>query len=356
MSKSEIIEDLKIEKLDIKNAKLEKFAKMLDTYKINIYDYLPKKPRSKVSFILNENSTFANFLRFAILDGTLVWGFKVIISSIVSNDNYLLFDHFEQIVQGVPLNQTFINEAYAKDGEIIYKKFKASLSVYNNSHDIKTITTHDIKFVYNGEIIENMCEMIPILYLMPGRQIYLELTLDRNYGYINANTFNSVSATEYKILDYKHMSEGGPSSLEYNPMKFYMSYTTARNYDDPLDIMRIILNDYTDRIKKLSDRIKIFDETKLTLYHEDEYEFRTYPNQTQYSSGETYFTVGLIVRTIYEMYPDIQLVNFDARHLLEHASIFTVQAEDANVKVIKACENILQTFEKLKKIINSYKS
>lgn len=349
---SKLIEDLKIESIVVKNDNLDKINDMLNEYKINIYDYLPKKNAHKVSFVINESSTFANFIRASIWDGVKVWSLKVETSTIQSSDPFMLFDDLEQKIHGIPINQTFLNNAYNKDGETIYKKFRGSFSVFNNTTQLRTITTSDMKFTYNETPIEYMCSSIPIFKLQPGKQLSLEMTIEQGYGYQDANKFNPVDAREYKILDFKHMSQGGPSSLEYNPKKFYLSYTTYRNYEDPLELLHIIIDDNTDRLKKMIDKVKTFDESKLTILHDIETNFIRYDTQTHYHTSESYFLAGAISRIIYDLNNDIELVTYDAKHLLEHSSFIIVQSEKANEQVINACQVLIEKLSEMKKIIN----
>ena len=350
MSK-DILTDLKVEKVPIKNSKLDKFASMLTEYKINIYDYLPKREAQRVSFNLNENSTFVNFIRACIWDRTPIWSLKVETSSIQTNDPFVLFDDLEQKIHGIPINQTFLNTAFSKDGEAIYKKFKGSFTVMNNTTQLRTITSTDMKFSYEGKEINYMCSMIPIFRLQPGRQLSVEMTIERGYAMKDANKFNVVDGRTYRIEDHKHISDGGISSLEYNPTKFHLSYTTYRNFDDPLEIMHLIIDDNLERLDKVIRYVKLFDEGKSSILHDLDINFVRHETQTTYSMDESYFLFGAISRTIYELDNDIEYVTFDARHLLEDTSFIIVQAEDANKKMIDACNHLKTRLNNLRDCI-----
>lgn len=345
---SKILTELKVTEVELKNAKLDKYADMLAEYKINIYDYLPKRKQYKVSFVINANSTIANFVRSCIWDRTTTWSLKVETSSIQTNDLFMLFDDLEQKIHGIPINQSFLNKVFAADGEDIYKKFKGSFSVMNNTTQLRTITTSDMKFTYDGKEIDYMCSMIPIFRIQPGKQLALEMTIESGYGMKNANKFNVVDEKEYRILDYKHMSEGGPSSLEYSPMKFHISYTTYRNYDDPLEIMHIIIDDNLIRLDRIIRNVEKFDESKLAILHDIDINFVRHITQTVYSMEESYFLIGIIARMIYELYPDIEYVTFDSRHLLEQISFITVQSDETNKKVLAACKAVKELLIEMK--------
>ena len=347
-----IVTELKIEDIEIKNEKLDKFAKMLNEYKIDIYDYLPVRPAKKVSFIINETSTFANFIRAAIWDGTLIWSLKVETSTIQSSDPFMLFDDLEQKIHAIPINQSFLNTAFDKDGDVVYKKFKANFHVINNTTQLRTVTTRDMKFTYDNHHIPYVCSMIPIFRLQPGKQLSLDMTIERGYGFNDANKFNTVGARQYKILDFPHISEGGPSSLEYNPMKMYISYTTYRNFDNPLDILKIIIDDNITRLNRVLDNVNKFEESKLSIWHDIDVNFVRTETQTKYTMDESYFLMGLISREIYDADSSIEFTTFDPRHLLENTSFVVVQSKNANALMKKSIESNINKLKKIKLIVN----
>lgn len=351
----DIMTNIKIEKVGIKNEKLDKYATMLSEYKINIYDYLPKRDAMKVSFDLNANSTFANFIRASIWDKTPIWSLKVDTSSIQTNDLYVLFDDLEQKIHGIPINQSFFNKAFVDDNDAIYKKFKASFSIMNDTTQLRTITTNDMKFTYDGKEIEYMCSMIPVFRLQPGKQLQLEMTIERGYGIQDANKFNVVDTRTYKILDHKHISEGGQSSLEYNPQKFNLGYTTYRNFDDPLEILYLIIDDNLVRLDKIIDKVKKFDESKLSILHDLDDNFVKHETQVVYSMNESYFLLGAIARAIYDLDNDIEYVTYDSRHLLEQISFITVQSDQANKKMIEACEHVKDLLKNMQACLKKIK-
>jgi len=353
-----IIVDLKVEEIEVKNEKLNKFDKLLSEYKINIYDYLPTKKAHRVSFQLNDSSTMANFIRSCIWDGTPVWSLKVETSSIQTNDPFMLFDDLEQKIHGIPIDQTLFNKAYEKDGESIYKNFKASFSVTNESTDLKTVTTRDMKFEYNGKEIksESFCSMVPVFRLQAGKRLSLEMTIENGYGFADANKFNAVDSREYRILDYKHKSEGGPSSLTYDPKKFQICYTTYRNYDNPLELIELIVKDNLIRIDRLEGLLKKYQESKSTILHELEAQFIRYETQTTYTMDESYFFCGVLARLIYDSEMGCpEFVTFDARHLLEHISFVRVQAENANERMLDACKTFKAKLKAIDDIVKSHK-
>lgn len=355
---SKIITDLKVEEIEVKNEKLNKFDKLLGEYKINIYDYLPTKKAHRVSFQLNDTSAMANFIRSCIWDGAPVWSLKVETSSIQTNDPFMLFDNLEQKIHGIPIYQTIFNEAYEKDGENIYKNFKASFSVVNDSTDLKTVTTRDMKFEYGGKEIksEKFCSMIPVFRLQSGKRLSLEMTIEKGYGFIDANKFNAVDGREYRILDYAHKSEGGPSSLTYDPKKFQICYTTYRNYDNPLELMELIVKDNLIRIDRLEELLKKYQESKSAILHELEAQFIRYETQTTYTMDESYFFCGVLARLIYDSEMGCpEFVTYDARHLLEHISFVRVQAENATERMLDACKTFKTKLKEVNDIVRSYK-
>lgn len=347
-----IITDLKVEDIEIKNEKLNKFDKLLQTYRINIYDFLPKKKAQYVSFQLNESSAFANFIRSCIWDNTPVWSLKVETSSIQTNDPFMLFDDLEQKIHGIPINQTILNNAFDKDSENVYKNFKASFSVMNDTTQLRTITTNDMKFEYNGKEINNICSMIPVFRLQAGKRMSLEMTIENGRGFKDANKFNAVDRREYRILDYKHKSEGGPSSLTYDPMKFHIGYITYRNYDDGLELLHLIIDDNLKRIEKLEAYLHKYQESKSPILHEIDAHFEKFRTQTLYTMDESYFFCGAIARILFDSSKGTpEFVTFDARHLLEHVSFIRLQAEDANERMLEACKIFTTKLKAMKALL-----
>ena len=267
----------------------------------------------------------------------------------------MLFDSLEQKIDGIPINQTFFNKAFDSDGEAIYKKFRGSFSVTNNTTQLLTITTNDIKFSYDNKEIKDMCSMVPIFRLQPGKQLSLQMTIERGYAVDNANKFNTVNQRTYHILDFPHKSEGGPSSLEYNPKKFQISYTTYRNYEDPLEIMYLIIDDNLVRLDKIIQYVKTFDESKSTILHDLDVNFVRHETQTYYSMEESYFLFGIIARMIYEKDNNIEYVTYDVRHLLEKISFIIVQDENANKKMIDACNEWKTKLTEMREIFKKTK-
>ena len=164
-SNSDIITNFSVKDIYLKNDKLRLYAEMLKKYNIDIYEYLPKRPAKKIEFQLNASSAMANLIRASIWDWTAVWSLKVETSSIQTNDPFMLFDDLEQKIHGIPINQSFLNKAFESDNDQVYKKFKGSFSVINNTTQLKTITTNDFKFMYDKKEIEHVCSMIPFFRL-----------------------------------------------------------------------------------------------------------------------------------------------------------------------------------------------
>ena len=353
-----IITDLKVEEIDVKNEKLNKYANILSEYKVNIYDYLPKRKAHRVSFVLNDTSAFANFIRSCIWDYTPVWSLKVETTSIQTNDPFMLFDDLEQKIHGIPIIQTFFNKTFVKDGDDIYKNFKASFSVMNDTTQLRTVTTRDMKFEYAGKEIksEDFCSMIPVFRLQVGKRLSLEMTIELGYGYKDANKFNAVDQREYRVLDFKHMSEGGPSSLTYDPLKFHIGYTTYRNYDDPIEILELIIDNNLVRIKKLEGLIQKYQEGKSSILHELDAQFFRQETQTVYYMDESYFFCGVLARLVFDSKLGTpEFVTFDARHLLEQTSFVRIQAENTNERMLDACRTFTEKLKKMSEIIKSHK-
>ena len=147
------------------------------------------------------------------------------------------------------------------------------------------------------------------------------------------------------------MSEGSLSFLEYNPAQFYISYTTYRNYDNPAEILIIIINDNLSKLDNLLQALKKYDESKLSVYHENDYHFVQHETQTVYSMNESYFFVGYLTRLIFDSDENIELVTYDCRHLLEDISFIIIQDSLPTDKMINACNFAKLQWENIKKKI-----
>jgi hypothetical protein len=330
---------------------MEKYAeemKKITNGKVDIFDFLPKKTWHTISYTLIGNSALANAFRggggMMLLDE---W--RMTTEDINTNDCYIKIDDLQQRLINIPINQTLLLKWEEKNKDL---KIKAIIDKKNDTDKHEYIVSGDIKFLYDGKTYDIICEKnIPIVTL--AKQCYLkcELVFKKDNG-LNNGAYMTIDEYTYDIEE-KHKSEGGPSCLTYNPKTFYLSYTTKRNYDDPLHPMRRLTSMYeniftilTNDSQKFTDNKKdvIIIDDVITIEKTQVYKFiLSYPK----------FIADMITAQIYENNNTIEFVSSSVEDYLKKTSVVKIKHDKAVEIFMAACEELKNIFSNILVELNS---
>ncbi len=286
------------------NKNLQKCCKYLPAG-IKATDVLRVGDQTLVDFKLtNTTSDFANAIRIALIEESEVQALGI--KTWETDDDFVVFDYLAKRIEAIPIQQE-------KD----YKKKKITLNVLNETREMLTVLSGDIKIdgkENNSRYFENTMQ---IIRLCPGRSIKMTLEVETGDGRMDSNRFSNVANIRYRPGN-KPLNEAtgdGKSSLDVNPTSFDIGFTNYRNASVKNIISRTHqtlasrLKMYHDLLslpkvtgKKITYSSKLLEvETLGDIYVVTFFgEFRTIPN--------------LIARYCYEIQPTIKFVTASIKH------------------------------------------
>lgn len=297
---------------------IEKYAKLLKPYQVNLYEYLPVGDAFEVDFSLsNSNCEIANLIWGGLQDECPTWRFQLVYDSLVSTDPAILFDDLQMKLNSTPINQSFFNKMSAAEAA----KFKATVKFTNSTTSLKTVMTSDIDFddlKINGRI----CENIPLIEIAPGTKIAFNIIVEQGRGFDNA-TFCPVGNRRYKM--------DGAGELDVDPTNFQIGYTTQRNFDTPFEVIHVLLGALIERITSLEP---IFNVTGV---------------QTHVSMGESSHIARAIARQIFEDNPAIEYCAASYDHPSRIKSFIKIQHPEAKQLFLAAQKRLIARLVAIKK-------
>jgi len=336
-----------IKELNNKNNKevqnLLKFISKEDALNI-----MPKKSKMTVSFTLeNTHVSLANGIRRCLVDEieTLSFDFDET-KSLDTDDKYLLCDIVKKQIELIPINQ-----------EYDYSDVSISLSKKNDKETIIDVTTNDIIIKKNNDIIDTatIINNIVLFNLRPGKYINIKnIFISKGTALQNAGKYSLLSNVTYKILDVQPLKEdvvniSGKSSMVSNPRKFYISYTTHRNIDHPLNVMvkccntlilklEAILND----MKNISNSDKVYQSSLITLTTES--------NVRKISFLNEYWTIiNLISQYVYLEANNIKFISASLIHPEKEIGVINIVHNEFCSVIKNSIKNIITDLNKIKK-------
>lgn len=288
------IKGIKVEKPEFKN--IEKYAKLLKQYHVNLYDYLPVGVAYDVSFdLVKSNAEISNLIWGGLMDECPTWRFQLVYESLESSDPAILFDDLQLRLNSTPINQSYFNKHPDHA-----KKFKATVKFNNSSTTMKTLMTSDIDM--GDEKIGRICENIPLIELSPGTNIAFNIIVEQGRGFDNA-TFCPIGGRQLTMDDH------GETDIE--PTDFKIGYTTKRNFDTPFEVMHVLLGALIERITHM------------------EAVYNVTGQQTLVTLMESSHIARVIARQIHEDVPHIEYVAASYDHPSRIKSFIKIQHPEA---------------------------
>lgn len=288
------IKNVKIGKREFTN--MDKYAKMLKQFQVNLFDYLPVGTAYDVDFELaSSNAEISNLIWGGFMDECPTWRFQLVIESLESSDPAILFDDLQLRLNSTPINQTYFNKHPDHA-----KRFKATVKFSNTTTTMKTLMTGDIDM--GDEKVGRICENIPLIELNPGTSIAFNIIVEQGRGFDNA-TFCPVGGRRLTMDDH------GETNVE--PTNFKIGYTTQRNFDKPLELIHVLLTSLIERITHM------------------EAVYNVTGQQTLINLTESSHIARVVARQIHEDVPHIEYVAASYDHPSRIKSFIKIQHPDA---------------------------
>jgi DNA-directed RNA polymerase subunit L len=309
-----------------------KYKNIIDSYK----HLIPKFSKSGIQFqLLNSNEAFANSIRIVFNDELLVNYLNVSIFDINTDDKYILSDNIADRIASIPLKQE-IN---------IKKTYK--LNVINNSNDIIKVYSGEIKNHDNSNV-DDFNSNIVICTLKPNKYIIINnIKIGNDYGY--NNSIYSIGSFKYQIIN----TDFTELSLNTESKDFELELITNGNINLSNLINKIYDNLYF-RLKKLQNDINAYKlenhSSDITKILTDVFIINTDNNIYEIHIVNEYNNIGnLITRYVYNLNPEIELINYKLEHPLRHKIVINIKHSQYKKIINDAINNIIKDLDIFKK-------
>lgn len=324
--------------MEVKNIKINDYSIKYEKSKYktiieNNKHLIPKITKLGLQFqLLNCNEAFANAIRVVFNDELLVKYLDASIFNINTDDKYILPDNIIDRIASIPLNQNID----------LNKKYK--LSITNNTNDI-------IK-VYSGELKSNPNTLdfnpnILICTLKPSKYIIINnIKINQDYGF--NNNIYSLGSFKYQIIN----TDFNTLSLNTDSTDFELELITNGN----ISLQQLVNNIYDNlylRLKKIqtdinayqlenhsSDISKILTDIFIISTGDDNNKIYEIHIINEYNN------IGnLITRYVYNLYPEIQLINYKLEHPLRYKIIINIKHPQYKKLINDAINNIINDLD-----------
>lgn len=323
--------------MEVKNIKINDYSINYNNSKYkniieNNKSLIPKFSKLGIQFqLLNSNEAFANSIRIVFNDELLVNYLNVSIFDINTDDKYILSDNIVERIASIPLKQEVNNN----------KTYK--LNVVNNTNDIIKVYTNEIKNNDNSPA-NDFNSNILICTLKPNKYIVINnIKIGQDYGY--NNSIFSIGSFKYKIIntDFKNIS------LNTDSKDFELELITNGNIELNTLINKIYDNLYF-RLKKLQNDINAYQlenhSSDITKILTDVFIINAENNIYEIHIINEYNNIGnLITKYVYNLYPEIELINYKLEHPLRHKIVINIKHSQYKKLINDAINNIINDLE-----------
>lgn len=314
-----VITNYKVAPVEIKfkNATLHNLVK----------DMLPVRPRYRVSFNIAGNVSVANAIRRIIIGelSILVLDFEL---HDCHTDGTVTNDWLKNRLRLIPISQE-------------YEHLTAEIDMRNNTTNLLTVYSSDIKFKTNDKPIESnsVCDTsFRIIVLEKGNSIKINnITTARRYGFESDGESTCAVNIIYKPIDSKHND---------TPNMHYMQYDTIGNFEGT-ELLNTVCNNIIERLTVIARFIK---DKKTTTYMEN-YNLILSDMNSLVIRGESHTVGGIITNYAYIADPTISHISYIEIHPSDRV-IKIRWKHPTGVDIIHtALLNAIATFEQIKKDI-----
>jgi len=305
------------------------FKELLDNNK----HLLPNKNKKIISFELtNSNVEFANAIRRIITNELEVKILNVNITNVNTDDKYILSNLIKDRLELISIDQSIPEDC----------KFK--ISITNNTLDIKKITTNDIILLNHKELnIKHLFNTNIILcYLNQKKYITVtDITINKDTGLNNGKY--ALCTVNYEIIntDFKI------PTLNNNNSDFKFTLKTNGNIE-PIKIINLVeinlnkrLDIIEENINKINKINKILNSNETQLLElNDLYIIKNFDIYSYYINNESHTIGNLFVKYIYDLEPNIEMINYSIIHPTKNQVIINIKHNNHNKLILNAITNI----------------
>lgn len=352
-----------VETIDKKN----KYYSIIE--KSDLKNNLWHKNKNIVKFdLIDSNEAFANGIRRVFNDELEIGVMFVHPSELDTDDKFILPDNIIERINLIPFCQLQLEEN---------KELSLSLKVSNDSGDIITIYSKDIKInsKQGGKSTENLFNQnFIICTLRPSKYLYINnITIKKREGFVN--NVHTLGTHRYECINV----DFAKSSLDTNLKDFRIELKDNGN-SSYKQIIQLVRNNLFKRITKVknliaeyempddtisqtqnltvldnsSNDIYIIKNTKIIDLHsilEENSKKNESMNIYEIHIKGEYHTVGnILTKYVYLEDKNIEIINYKLEHILKNKIIVTIKHSEYK----KIIDNALTSF--LKDLDTWYKS
>lgn len=277
-----------------------------------VKDWLPKQKYEHIEFKVTGFASVANAIRRALFSETTLYVMYAELNDIETNDGFTN-DWVQNRIQLIPVNQNAPSNVVG------------SYEVVNNTDDIITVRSSDIKFKPDAPVCDSTYR---IAVVTPGK-------------YFKINNIHLVKQNGYE----------GHSQIASNIMysgsdnNYFISFDTNGSFNGK-DTVKYALNSIIDRFTKIDKELRAFDlkasnefkTSSIELILNDELSILTIYNESH--------TVGYLISDyVYKIDPSIPLINHKLIHITERNLIINWRHQTGLKIILDAIEKIIKVFK-----------
>jgi DNA-directed RNA polymerase subunit L len=239
------------------------------------------------------------------------------------------------------------------------KNGKISLSKHNETDDVIDVYSGDIQ-VERGKLHDLILDPnIVIIRLRPGKSLHIDnLHVITGTSKDNAAMFSLLDNVKYKPADddvepFNSFTGQGVRSIEYDPKKFELSFTTTGNIspNDVINKCADVLHGKFERARaKISEYVKHISEfnDKTTQYSAFGLDVNYVEDIAIYKFIGEYITFAyLLAHQCYRIDPNVEFCSPTIDRYDNEIAIIKLKHADSNKLLLSAIDNVLsdiQTF------------
>lgn len=333
------ITEIKQETHQVDEKKLDKYISAMKSNGIkNPVDMLPKSKWHSLSFLLTDTySSMANAIRRVLMEELLVTCLTIDEFTIETDDEFIVSDVLKKNINLLPCNQTYNTSSKS-----------LSLYKYNKTNKVIDVKAKDLS---NKDVVSDL--NITICQLRPGKYVKIKnITFEQGYAKDNAAKFSLLDNITYEIVGvepYDIFKDTGKRSIEYDPTKFRISFTTTGNISikQTIDLLHDTL---IHKLTRARDYLTEYSKTDQNqkYYYVDGFEVTLTEDIYIYKFHNEYVTLAnmlaqqcyLLDKNILYCVPSVDRYDNEFAYIkLKHA--------DATKLLINACDECIKDVNKL---------
>jgi len=351
------VSDVTINTRSINKKKLDRFLSLIKKYNniSNPLNLLPKNEWHNVKFILSKTtSSMANAIRRVLIEELLTKCLYFDENELETNDEFILSDVLQKNIELLPINQ------YGKSlaGKEIF------LNKYNETNDIINVKASDLSIIDKKTNTKmSIKTLIPasnitIIVLRPGKYVKIKkIEIIEGYAKDDAGKFSLLDNVKYDILDvepYDNFKHTGQRSIEHDPTKFSIEFTTCGNIQPKQVIKKLtdmLLNKLTRVKSYMTDYIK--SPTEKKYYSVEGFQVEIVNELATYKIYNEYLTLSnMLAHKCYELDKNILFCAPGVERLDSRVAFVKLKHPDRNSILLEAINACITDVKKILSAFN----